>query len=784
MQHLRNALRALRSHPLLIIAAVLSLGLGIGANTAIFTLVDRLMLRTLPIRQAERLALVGARDRTDLWSNPVYEQIRDRTDLFNGAAAWGSERFNLAAAGEADFADGLWVSGSYFEVLGVPAAHGRVLTRDDDSRGGGSDGSVAVISDGYWRRRFGSAPDVIGRPLKIRGVTYTIVGITPAAFFGTETGQSFDIAVPLGTLPLTRSSSDALDGVTGWLSILVRLKERQTVGTATMALRASQVAIRDASLPAGVSAEERGEHLQRLGEPFTVFDASRGSSYLRDLYEKSLLSLTAIAAVVLLVACGNVAMLLLGRGVGRRHELSLRRALGASRLSLVRSLLTESLLLALAGSAIGTVIGLAGSRLIARELGTESSPITLDLSLDWHVLLFSALVAVGAALLFGTVPALRATRVEPGEVLKEQSRGSSGRARLGGGLVIAQVAFSLTLVTTAGLFVQTLHGLSTINLGFDRENVMLVSIDARQADVDAEHRAALYERTRQAILATPGVAAAAVSRITPVSGNTWNRTMGEKAGRGLSEQERQVSLNLVTPGWFDAYHMPLVAGRDFGEHDDGSASRVAVVSESFARRFLGRTNAVGETIEIPPPPGGTPKSAEVIGVVPDAVYRALRDSRPPTIFLAFAQQGPVEPSTTLSVRTTSAMSAGLKRAITDAITGVDASIVVSFEPLSTVIADSLIQERVVAILSSFSAVVTLLLSGLGLYGVTSYHARRRQAEMGIRVALGASTLGVLRLVMRRVAWQLGAGLAIGVLAAWLPARRAAGVDPAIVMREQ
>jgi len=819
MHDLRDAWRALRRTPLVTAVAILSLALGIGANTAMFSIVDALILRSLPVPHAARLALITQNGVQSSLTNPIWEEIRERPTLFDGAFAWGGTRFNLASGGEAEYINGIFASGAMFDVLGVSAIVGRTFTTADDRRG---EGLVAVISHAYWQRRYGGARDVIGQAITLNQVPFTIIGITPKSFLGPEVGSGFDVAVPLGSEAAVYGAESSLDRRSyWWLNLMARLRPGQSLAEANAALRTVQPQMREATMPPHYRPESRDQYLK---EPFTLVAATRGTSELRDEYSRPLLTIMAVVALVLLIACGNIANLLLARAASRRHELSVRQALGASRWHLARQLLAESAVLSSFGAVLGCLVAVVGSRLLVRQLSTGSTQVALDLSVDWRLFAFTALVAIATALLFGTLPALRASRARPMEAMREQGRGNTadGRVGLGGGLVIAQVALSLMLVVGAGMFVRTFATLSRLQLGFDHDRLLLVNIGAQRSAVDSSGRLALYERVRQAALAIPGVTQAALSTVTPVSGSTWNTSVTIDGAPPPPSGEHLISnVNFLSAGWFATYGTPLLAGRDFDDRDRRGAPQTVIVNETFVRRFLGGASPLGRTVREPGEAGQPDQVYEIVGLAADAVYGSLRDSVPPTMYQSLPQQRRVMSFVGLAVRASAGEPGLLARSVVDAVTRVDPGLVLTVRTMATQVANSLQQERLVALLSGFFGALALLLAGLGLYGVTAYSVTRRRAELGIRMALGSAPAGVLRLVMARVGVLVASGIlvgglgtwytarfvdallfgmgpgdptslvagaavlgGVGLLAGWVPARRAARIDPAVVLREE
>ena len=831
LHEIRLAIRSLRTTPVVTAVAVLSLALGIGANTAIFSLVDSLLLRALPVRQPDRLVMLSnaASRNVNGWSYPVWEQLHRRPELFESIAGWSTTRFNLATGAETQFVDGLWTTGSFFETVGVHALLGRTFSEEDDRPGGGTGGPVTVISYGFWQRRFGGAPDVIGRRLMIHGVPVSIIGVTPADFSGIEVGLRFEAALLFSDEPRINGRDSMLRGGMFAPTIVARLKPAQTNESATAELRAAQPAIQEASAPQSAVASNADSYLRdRLQSPFTLVPAATGHSFFRGRYAQPLLIILSAAGLVLFVACANVANLLLARAAARRHELGVRVALGASRWRLVRSLLAESALLAAAAVALGIPLAAWGSRLLVRQLSTDTRPLFLDLSPDWRLLTFAIGVAVATLVLFGGVPAVRASRADPMEALKEHARGTAGDSRAGfaSGLVVAQVALSLVLVAISGLLIQTFASLVRRDLGFAGDEVLVALIEAPAIDDAAQH-VPTYERVRQAVLAVPGVADAALSNLTPVADLVFDPPIDVSGSGPLSPRERSTYAFVVTPRWFSTFGIALVAGRDFAETDRRGTPLVAIVNQAFAKKFLNGASPLDHTITLPTVMYAPRPSAglRIVGVVADAVYGSVRERLQPTMYLALAQHDDALfmrgiSSISLSVRSKSGSPSRLAKSVVAAIAGVNPQLAVTAHPLTKQIDDSLARDRVVAMLGGFFGALALLLAGLGLYGVTSYAVSRRRTEIGIRMALGAAPAGVVRLVLSRVTLLVSIGVAIGcgvsiwaskfvtallyglgprdpitlvgaavvlsvigAIASWLPAYRASRIEPAMVLRD-
>ena len=770
-QDVRLALRQVRRSPGFATTVALTLALGIGANAAIFGVVNGLLLRPLPVADPYRLVTISsdaaiARGYTagTGWSFAMWEALQPHVEVFDGALAWTPARFDLAQSGERQLVEGLFASGGYFATLGVPAILGRTFTATDDRPGGGPEGPVAVISYGFWQRRFGGAADVVGGALVVDGVSVTIVGVTSPEFFGVDVGRRFDVALPLHTEPLIHGSRSTLR--MSRLLVMLRLKLDQSTEAGTAALRNLQPAI------LGVTPDRMSTvRPPQNREPFTLVVAAagtslpvRGPSGLRQSYTRPLGTILVVALLVLAIACVNIANLLLARATARQHELSVRIALGAPRGRLARQLLIENLVLAALGAIGGFLIAGWGSQALVAQLSTPADRITLDLSFDWRTLAFIAGVAIATLGIFGTVPAFRATRVPSMDVLKMQGRSASrhtpgGRrlATLSSGLVIVQVALSLALVVAAALFVRSFERLSHVPLGFDPDRVLVVNVDTKRARTDPADRMRLFQRIVDAAGSVPGVAHAGGSLWTPVDG-----------GLRMGDSESRVSFNFVTPDWFAAYGTAVRIGRDFTSRDTAEASPVVVVNEAFVRALMPGRFPIGETIAYPRSREGAVQRT-IVGVVDDAVVESQREGIQAIVYLPLAQavgngpNGPTEISVGVRPAVGSPMS--LARSVGAAVTRLDPGLAFTFQLLTDHVEASVRQERVVAMLSGLFGGLALLIAALGLYGVTSYTVNRRFTEIGIRMALGARRAHVLGLILRQSLALTAIGICLGLAGA-------------------
>jgi putative ABC transport system permease protein len=822
-QDLRYGARLLRGNPTFAIVAILTLALGTGANTAIFQLVDAVRLRALPVDRPEQLAevrIVNTRNgrtgsfmgRYAMLSYPLYLGIRGSQQVFSDVAAWGTTTFDLAQGGEQRPAQAIWVSGNFFSLLGVRAAVGRVLQPADDVKGCAP---VAVLGHAFWQREYGGDPAIAGRTILLDGHRFDIAGVASPHFTGVDVGRTFAVAVPICTEPLIRGARSGLERSDVWfLAGLARLKPDVTVEQAGAQLASASKGILSATVSPRYTAEDAKNYTEMV---IGARPAVSGSSALRRTYGNSLNILLGVTALVLLIACANLANLLLARATAREREVAIRLAIGASRTRIVRQMLSESLLIAAIGAAAGLLVARWFSGSLVAFLSSSTNPLFIDLPLDWRVFAFTLAVAVSACVVFGLAPALRATRTSPGASMKAGSRGSTdGRERFGvrRGLVVLQVALSLVLVFGALLLARSLRNLTTMDPGFRQDGVMTIQLDLRKANLPAEARPAAVARIIERVRAIPGVRAAAQAFTTPVSGSFWNQNV---VVGGVVQKELS-NFNAVGPGYFDALGIQFVAGRDFDSRDTPQSPKTAIVTESFVRTYLGGRNPIGRSFQTENAAGEPRPFFEIVGVVKDTKYTDLREPFAPLAHLASTQQ---EPGPFLQVvARTETSPAAFTAAATRAIAEVNPAISLQYQSVRTQVAESLLQERLMATLSGFFAGLAVLIATIGLYGVMSYVVARRRTEIGVRMALGADGGSIVRMMLREAGMLLAAGLVIGaalavfaaksaaallygltprdpatvalaiaalasvtLLAGWIPARRASRLAPSIALRE-
>ncbi|MBV9762938.1 MAG: ABC transporter permease [Acidobacteriaceae bacterium] len=779
-QDLRFGARLLRLNKGFFLVAVVSLALGIGANTALFQLLDSLRLRLLPVSHPEELARLEiakndhccsgnfASDHSD-FTYPQWEQIRDHQQAFASLFAWSGTRFNLSHSGEVHFAQGLWVTGDFFKTLGLKPLLGRLISSDDDRPGCGSPG--VVISYPFWERQFAGDSAVLGKQLSLNGRRFDIMGVAPPGFFGVEVGSSFEVAVPACAEFLVDGEGSHLNKRDHWwLAITGRLKPGWTVARAAAQVAAISPQVFGATVPPNYR-PDTAKYYARY--KLTALPGGYGVSDLREHYQQPVLLLLAIAGLVLLIACCNLANLLLARASAREREMAVRLAIGASRGRLIRQLLLECLLLTLIGAALGALLAQFLCRYLLAFLSSGNNPLFLELSLDWRVLGFTAAVALVTCLLFGLTPAVRATRAAPASAMKTSSRGlTADRQRLGLGraLVIGQVALSLVLLLAALLFARSLRYLLTLDAGFRQNGLLVTNVNVSSLNLPPRARGALFRQILDRLRHAPGIDAAASARLTPVGGGGWNELIEFTQH---SNQKRQLSwFNSVGPGYFGVMGTPLLAGRDFDQRDSTSTPPVAVVNEEFVKKYLVGANPLGAEFRVLVGPGEPEQRFLIVGVVKDAKYLRLQEDFMPTVFVADTQDKEPRGGINFIVHSTAALGplmANIKKSVLEANPGAS----LEFTVFKTQLRDSLLRERLIALLSGFFGFLAVLLATVGLYGVVSYMVVRRRNEIGIRIALGADRTTIANLIVKEAGLLLGLGLAIGIALALATARTAA-----------
>jgi predicted permease len=762
-QDLRHALRQLVRSPGFAAVAVLSLALGIGANTAIFSLMDTVMLKSLPVSDPARLVEVTMADDVTEFTNPLWEEIRDRQDVFSGSFAYIDERFDLAVGGESRPVVGNWVSGGFFSTLGIRPAVGRLTSQADDQTGCAA---TAVLSNGFWRTEYGGDPRAVGRTITLDGQPFEIVGVAPDGFFGVDVGRSAQVFAPLCARAILYPPDGGLDNHSFWfLRVIGRLKPEITPAQAEARISALAPAVFAATVPPDWSAEMQSRYRENS---LHTQPAARGYSDLRSGYGLALTVLMVVVGLVLLIACANVANLLLARATTRGREIAIRLAIGAGRGRLVRQLLTESLLLSLMGAALGLLFATWSTRILVGFFAGGRNPIWLDLTLNWRVLGFTAAIAMVTAILFGLAPAWRSTRVSPQMAMKASDRSITegpSRFTLGKALVIGQITLSLVLVRGAGLLLGSFRKLATLDPGFRSDGVLIASMDLRKLDLEEEALGAAREDILERLRSTPGVRAASAAQITPISGAGWNGNIAVDGFTPSGDRDAMVFFNAVTTDFFATLRTPLLAGRDFGDADRAGSAPVAIVNESLARKFFTGRSPLGQRIGLGDPANPEKLSfVEVIGVVRDTKYGSLREETRELLYLPMSQAGLGWSGLDVVLRADGPAN-GLIPAVKTVSADIDPRISLRFTALSDQLSTSLSRERLLATLSGFFGALALLLAAIGLYGTISYSVARRRNEIGIRMALGAARGNILRTVFGEMGRLMTVGLVLGGMAA-------------------
>jgi predicted permease len=825
----RYALRWLRRSPAITATAVLSLAIGIGANAAIFNLLDVVLLRSLPVRNPHELVAFSMStprgEPMRAFSYRMFRGMERGSDSVVGMLAVSFTRLSVQAEQVSyPTARGQMASGSYYEVLGIPAIVGRTLLPGDDGAPG--TGAVAVLSHGYWSRAFGQDPSVVGRTIALNGLPFTIVGVSAPGFFGTQVGDSADVTVPLSMEPalMVEPSGGRLRAADGdlWLEVMGRRRPDVDHTHARAELQARfQPLVDDMIRSAGPKAKMMGARV------LEIESGGRGVSVLRQRFSRPLLLLMGAVLLVLTISCANVANLLLARASARQREMAVRVSLGAGRWRLVRQLMTESILLALLGGALGLLLAIWSSRSLAALL-VDGRDLELAARPDARVFAFTFAVSLLTGIVFGLVPALRTSHLDTNAALKDSGRGfAAGGRRFGlrGSLVALQVAISVVLLVSAALFVRTLMNLRQLDLGMDQEHVLTLRLEPTGSNQKRDNETRLrqiYGQVLSRVKDVPGVRAASLSGSTPLSAEYAIGAPIEVDGYVPQPgEDMRMAMMQVYPGYFDALGVPLLAGRDLQASDDRPAAPIrAVINEVMARRFFrDPASAIGRTFTLP---NGRPRPVvEIVGVSGDVRDRAIRESTQPLAYTTYAKTPTGRGQMTLIVRA-AGNPHSLMSAIRQLAREADPTMpLLEVETLADRVAVATRQESLVALLSTVFGGMAVLLAAVGLYGVLAYAVTRRQIEFGVRLALGATPSGLERLVLGDSLLLVGIGLAIGLVvagavsrslsrmlfglttfdpasfaaasalllgvalvASWLPARHAARVDPIVALRQE
>jgi predicted permease len=826
---IRQALRSFAKNPAFTAIVVLTLALGIGANTAIFSLMDQVLLRLLPVHEPERLVVLNGpgpfsgsssshSNTITTMSHPMFEAIRDRNSVFASVLAENRTAVHLGAGGQTDEVDADLVSGTFFETLGLAPAAGRLLTREDDRVAGGH--PLVVLGHGYWSRRFAADPRLIGSTVRINDHPMTVIGVAPAGFHGIEVGSSVDVYVPLAMMAqvMPTWNKGLGDWRTRFLTVMARLKDGVTPEHATTSMNVlyGQILREDLATITTTSDRFRAAFLQKR---LQLLPGGRGTSGLRDSAKTPLLVLMGMVGLVLLIACANVANLLMARASSRQKEIAVRLALGASRGRLVRQLLVESVVFSIAGGLLGIGFAVWSGALILRALPSGDAARVLTADPDLRIGLFALGLALVTGLVFGLVPAMQSTRPQLAPTLKNETAAVAGGTapfRLRKGLVVAQVALSLLLLIGAGLFTRSLSNLASLNPGFQPERLLNFSLNPALSGYDVPRRLTLFQRLQDDIAAEPGVKSVSLAQESLMTDSNSSSTVRVEGYESKEEEDMNPNTNRVAPAFFTTMGIPLLSGRDFNDGDEAQAPKVAVVNEAFARYFykdqspLGRRFGMGRRTE------GYPFT--IVGVVRDSKAASLREKPLRFVYFPYTQDERIG-QMTFYVRA-SVDPAGLGNRMRAIVREADVGLpVTEMKTMQAQIRESLFVDRMVASLSASFGLLATLLAAVGLYGVMSYTVSLRTREIGIRVALGAERRTVLLMVLKEVAVLALIGVAIGLpsgyglgrlvesqlfgmtardpltfavatatllvsalLAGYVPAARATRVDPLVALR--
>jgi predicted permease len=828
LSDLQHSLRMLKKSPLFTSVAITSLALGLGANTAIFSLLDQALLRPLPVRHPYELVLLTSPgvvrgafegDNSDrLFSRPGYIDLRDRNQVFSGLIARAPVSANLVYGGQSEAVTVELATGNLFDVLGVRPAQGRLLSAADDVIKNAH--PVVVLGYGYWTRRFGGNPSIVGQPVRVNNSLMTVIGVAPREFFGVDVGRVPDVYVPLAMKTAVTPTSDGYDDRSyHFLHIIARLKPGVTIQQANASLQVLFKPMLGADLAVMTGNISQKFRERFLAKAVVLEPAYNGVPTFRENAGTPLYISMAMVGLVLLIACANVANLLVARGLGRQKEIAIRLALGASRKDVVRQLLAESLLLAMLGGLAGLLVSLWTSGLLVASMpGTSGGVLGLNASLDPRTVAFAFVLALITGIGFGLLPAMQSTRPNVYPTLKDQGGsviGGFGQIRSRQALVVGQVALSLLLLVGAGLFTRSLMNLRKLDPGFRTANLVVFTIDAARNGYNQARVHQLYEDIQQRLASVPGVASASLAQIVPLSGDNSMNSIHVQGYEPKTDENMNPNFNEVSPGYFQTMGIPVLLGRGFTLQDKLGAHQVAVVNETFAQRFLGTGNPLGRRFGYK---HEGPADVEIVGVVKDGKYNTLRDKKTSFIYVPYQQDADLSGISAV-VRTMGPPEA-LMPGLRHEIAAIDSNLAIwDLRTMETQVNQSLFAERVTAILCACFGGVATVLAFIGLYGVMAFSVARRTREIGIRMALGAGRGRVLGMVLKEVLWMcligvgLGVPLAIGLsrylvsqlygvaptdlltlvfaaltmlcvslIAGFLPARRAATVDPTIALR--
>jgi predicted permease len=762
----RYAMRGFVKSPGFTIVAVLTLALGIGANTAVFQLLDAVRLRSLPIQNPQELVELriangnGGFGITDnFFTNftiPMWQEVRRHHDPLSGVMAWRTNDMLVGKPADAKHVHGLEVSGEFFSVLGIAPWRGRLIGPEDESSCGLS---KVVASYSYWKSQMGSQAITPDTTLSVEGHAVQVLGVTPPGFFGIVVGDRFDLAYPTCIPPHPRAEMFIF-------SVMGRLKPGWTVERASAYFGALSPGLFASTAPAGYSAQAL-----RVFKSFrlAVYPASGGVSWLREQYDSSLQLLLAITGLVLLIACANLANLMLARASTRQREMAIRMALGASRGRLLRQLLIGSGLLAFSGAALGVALAQPLSRLLVNELNTSQNTIHLSIVTDWRVLLFAAGVAILTCIVFGTLPAMRGTRVDPIAALKSGERGVVGnreRFSVQRLLVVTQIAVSLMLLVAALLFVRSYRNLMTLDPGMRESGILIGYFGYPTAHIKPESEAAFKRQLVEDVHSVPGVVNAAETTNVPLSGSTWSH---EILINGIDGGSR---FTYASPSYFATMGIPVISGREFTAMDTTNAPYVLIVNQAFVRKYFGNTQPLGQWVQVKPEPQFPARTYQVVGTIADTKYNDLRGQSEPIAFVPIDQLPETAQDTGLAMMIAARGGPAEIAAIRHAIAEKHPEMIQQFFDFQQNIRDNLAGDRMMATLSGFFGVLAALLVVIGLYGVLSYFITQRQNEIGIRIALGANRGRVIGLIMRDTALMLAFGLVLGACLALIAGRAA------------